>query len=226
MTGSKYVYEKDVISLILFTDGVNYNKSANKSVWAILSSIVELPPILRNSYENINFHSIWSGTNPNFNNFLKNENKEIDFLLKNGIKYKNILLKIRIFCFISDTPARGKALNMKLFNGKMACIMCMHPTEYTTKTIYPMLNENIKLRTHSTYIEQVQSTLISNKCEFGIYGVSYLSNWMILPDSVIFDYMHMCLQGTFKYILCAFFERKNHKSQFYLGKLIRFLQSN
>ena len=78
INGAAYSYKDDTFNLILFTDAANYTKSSNKSMWAIYSSVVELPSILRNSYENIIFNSSWCGTNPEFNSFLKDYNNEID----------------------------------------------------------------------------------------------------------------------------------------------------
>ncbi|RNA05333.1 hypothetical protein BpHYR1_042709, partial [Brachionus plicatilis] len=39
--------EINTISLVLFADAVNYNKSGPNSMWALLSCVAELPPILR-----------------------------------------------------------------------------------------------------------------------------------------------------------------------------------
>ena len=72
--GRLYEYEKDTFNLILFADAASYNKSGNKSMWAIFSEIVELPPILRHSSENTIFHSSWSHSNPDFNIYLEKYN--------------------------------------------------------------------------------------------------------------------------------------------------------
>lgn len=62
-----YSYEKNTINLLLFANAESYIKSGNKSIWAIFSEIVELPPILRHAAENTIFHSSWSDSNPDFN---------------------------------------------------------------------------------------------------------------------------------------------------------------
>ena len=71
MNGEAYVYEENMFNLVLFADAANYNKSGNRSMWAVFSTLVELPPILRSSYENIIFHSSWTGSNPDFNLYLE-----------------------------------------------------------------------------------------------------------------------------------------------------------
>jgi hypothetical protein len=42
-------------------------------MWAVFSTLVELPPILRSSYGNIIFHSSWTGSNPDFNVYFNME---------------------------------------------------------------------------------------------------------------------------------------------------------
>ena len=44
MNGRLYTFEKDTFNLVLFADAAAYNKSGNKSMYAIFSEIVELPP--------------------------------------------------------------------------------------------------------------------------------------------------------------------------------------
>ena len=201
INGAAYSYEKDTYNLILFADAANYTKSGNKSFWAIFSSIVELPPLLRDSYENIIFHSMWSGSNPEFNIFLEKYNEEIDEVVIFDLKFKFLLLnlnifisnhfiqilkegiyikslnkklKIRIHGFTGDTPARDKATNKKGFNGKFGCLNCLHPTEYKdNKTIYPFITK-IKLRTNTNYIQHLTEAEKTKNCYKGIKGFNYL----------------------------------------------------
>ena len=55
MNGKAYEHEEDTFNLVLFADAANYNKSGNRSMWAVFSTLVELPPALRSCYENIIF---------------------------------------------------------------------------------------------------------------------------------------------------------------------------
>ena len=78
INSNAYNYKENTFNLMLFADAANYTKSGNRSIWTIFSTLVELPPSIRDSYENIIFHSMWSGSNPDFNVYLKEYNAEID----------------------------------------------------------------------------------------------------------------------------------------------------
>lgn len=215
----KWVYEENKLSLILFTDAVNYVKSANKSIWAIFSCIAELPPLLRCSYDNILFHSMWSGPNVDFNLFLEKYNSNIDEVIKNGLFFNNKKITIKIHAFIADSPARSKATNTKQFNGKYGCIKCYHPSARNsdnTSTIYPVLKK-IQIKTNENYVNDVNEAISKNKPVNGVKGFTYLSNWLTIPESILYDYMHMCLIGSFKKMIEFFFDSKNKQKDYYIG---------
>ena len=140
MCGEAYKFEDDTLNLILFADAATYNKSCNKSMWAVFSAIVEMPKILRYSSENIIFHSSWYGLNPDFNIFLEKYNKQIDKIIDSGILMDDgKKIKFKIHTFLGDAPARAKACNCNAYNGKYGCIKCHHPTIFTSTTVYPSL---------------------------------------------------------------------------------------
>jgi hypothetical protein len=76
--GNNYIFEENKISLLLFTDEVSYMKSSNHKMWAVFSSIVELPPIIRNNSDNIIFHSLLQP----FNQLCNNADVDDKYLLK------------------------------------------------------------------------------------------------------------------------------------------------
>lgn len=215
--GSNYIIEDNTINLILFVDAVSYNKSGATSMWAVFSSIVELPPILRCSYENILFHSFWSGPDIKFNLFLEKYNSEIDQLIK-GFDFNGLKLKVKIHVFIADGPGRAKCLNCHQHNGAYGCIFCLHPTARHKKTtVYPLL-DNIYLRTHAAYVNQVNKAIEINKPVMGVKGPTYVSNWLAIPDFVILDYMHLCLIGSFKWYVNHICDSAKSKSKpYYIG---------
>ncbi len=135
------------------------------------------------------------------------------------IESLNLLITVKVHVFLGDAPARSKACNSIQFNGKYGCIDCLHPTarpEHTT--IYPNL-PNIEIRTHERYLKHVELSKTAHKNVYkGIKGESYLSNWIELPDAQIKDYMHLCLQGSFKAIIMSLFNSINHRENYYLGK--------
>jgi len=232
MNGAAYTFEPCTLHLILFADAATYNKSGNRSQWFVFSALVELPPILRYTEENIIFHSSWSGSNPDFNTYFEKYNGEIDILLKNGLLINKTHYKFKVHLFIADAPARAKGCVCSSFNGKYGCIKCMHPTIYKTKTIYPKLKtvqnfevirrnregeiisrtkpfkelKSINIRSNSMYNEQVLRALQTGNPHLGIKGYSYLSNWIRIPRMVIFDKMHMSDIGTFKTMFNNFFD--------------------
>lgn len=218
--GKKYTYIENTLSLILFVDAVTYTKSVSNSIWAIFSCIVELPPIVRCSFENILFHSLWSGNDIDFDLFLYKYNNELDEIIKNGLIINNTKYNIRILGFIGDSPARSKVLNTIQFNGYYGCLMCLHPTSRNSKNttqIYPLL-ENVQLRTDKIYKQQVKFSLENGVCYFGVKGDTFISNWIDIPSSVLLDYMHLCLIGSFKSMVNNLFDSKNKYESYYLGK--------
>ena len=224
MNGDAYTYEQDVLHLILFADAASYNKSGNRSQLFVFSAIAEMPYNKRYRLENVIFHSSWSGSKPDFNTFLEKYNGEIDVLIKNGINVNNTHYRFKVLIFIADAPCRSEGCFCSSFNGKYGCIKCLHPTIYTTKTIYPKLEtvknwkiekkdkdgnvikvtqpfkdlQSINLRSKRIYNEQVLQAMESHQTCKGIKGYSYLSEWVDIPRMVIYDKMHMTDIGTFK----------------------------
>ena len=111
-------------TLVLFADAAAYNKSGNKSMYAIFSEIVELPT------QNTIFHSRWSHSNPDFNIFLENFKGQLETLLANGIKIDGRVFKFKMHLLIWDKPVKAKMCKFTNFNEKYGCIKCMHPTIY------------------------------------------------------------------------------------------------
>ena len=128
---------------------------------------------------------------------------------------------------IADAPERALLLNMNKFNGKFGCIMCMQPGQNLNKNKrgnnhkYPYNAEQLKVRTESRYMQQVNESIRNNACFEGIKGATHLSKWLPLPTSIIIDYMHASLLGTTKHMLNIWLSLSNCKKEFYLGRKIR-----
>ena len=105
MNGKAYEHEEDTFNLVLYSDAANYNKSGNRSIWAVFSTLVELPSVLRSCYENIIFHSNWTGSNPDFNIYLEKYNSQIDYIREHGIEFNHKIYKFKIHILIADAPA-------------------------------------------------------------------------------------------------------------------------
>jgi len=219
-SGWKYKYEENVLNLVLFADGVNYTKSSSKTIWALLSCIVELPQRIRESHENIISHSMWSGSNPDFNVFLELYNTQTTDLLTNGLIYKDKLIRFKIHIFVGDAPARCKICKSVQFNGKYGCFNCLHPTSRVGQTTIYEYIKNVQLRTEEIYKTQLDTCIENNDEPYqGIKGEAFLSTWMIIPERITIDYMHSSVIGTFKRFINFFFNTKNHEHGSYLGHL-------
>ena len=201
----------------MFADGVNYNKSSSKTIWALLSSIVELPQFLRESHGNIIAHSLWSGSNPDFNVFLECYNKQTSDLLKNGLPFRGKTIRFKIHFFCGDAPATAKMVKSIQFNGKFGCLKCLHPTSRLNRTtIYPYIKD-IPLRTNEIYEAQVKECLAKSKPFEGIKDEAFLSLWLTIPENVHREYMHASLIGSFKRMFCYPLLSTNHTKDFYIG---------
>lgn len=126
---SRYNYDEDTITLTLFADSMSLSKSNKVSMWALASSINELPLTIRTSKNYIIIHALWVGSIKDFNCFLKNYSG-IDKLIDNGISIDGYQLSVKIYCCLADAPAGAKIFNTTQFNGGFSCLHCMHPNKF------------------------------------------------------------------------------------------------
>ena len=113
---------------MLFNDASALTKSTNCSMTMLASTIVELPPLLRNSKNNLIVHSLWTG-NIDINTCLEKYNKEINELINEGLfiaKY-NQILNFRIIGLLADSVGRPKISYSTQFNGAFGCPYCQNP---------------------------------------------------------------------------------------------------
>ena len=119
------------IALNLFVDAAKFSNSTNKSYWAMLASISNLPPLARNSFQNILKIFLLSASNFGLEYFLTNYLGQFSNLISNGINVEGLgKIKIRVISFISDLPALAKMTNSVQFNGEFGCIKCYNKGIY------------------------------------------------------------------------------------------------
>ena len=131
----KYDMDNLTLNLVLYTDGVQITKNPVKSIWPVFCSIVELPPILRNSNINKIICGNWEGlkkpsSNILFENLISQmKNYELNgIILGNKHSLRRIYLKFYgIFC---DIPAKCMLMNMTYFNGYFSCPYCFIKGSY------------------------------------------------------------------------------------------------
>ena len=64
-----------------------------------------------------------------------------------------------------------------------------------------------------------------NCCILGIKKKSLLSDYMLLPECNLIDYMHACCEGSYKHILELWLDTHNHKESYYMNSK-RILQNH
>ncbi|CAF1009670.1 unnamed protein product, partial [Brachionus calyciflorus] len=210
--------EEKKISIILFTDDVQFSKSSNKKVYAILGQIFELPPKIRFSMNNIISFLFFIGPKPNFNILFNEYLKDFVNILNSGIflKQHKLNINIKIHACVADAPARARISNNKQFNGLYGCLHCLNPGQLEGNTrIYEY--GNYPLRDKNSYGEALKIIGEGSKEFEGVKGPCFLSLYMPFPDGFILDYMHLCLEGTFKSLLNIWLDSKNHfYKEFYM----------
>jgi hypothetical protein len=121
------VKDNESINLLVFADGITFKKSKSSSMVAMLSSIVEMPPLLRASYENIVTHFLICKSNPDLEKFFDKNRQELFSVFKTKIHLKKInkFVKINIIAIVADLIEIPKLLNVMQFNANEgSCLQC------------------------------------------------------------------------------------------------------
>ncbi len=123
------------ISLCLFIDGAQFNKSNNGTIWAILGIVANLPPLIRSAFNNLIKILFIHGTLFDFNGIFAKHLSKLKSLLANGltIMVSNCETKItvNIHALIADNPGRAKICYCRQHNGRFGCFHCLSQC-YTT----------------------------------------------------------------------------------------------
>jgi hypothetical protein len=118
------------ISLILFIDGAQFNKSENGSIWAILGIITNLPPKVRSSFANILKILFINGRIFDFNGIFDKHMSSFNDMVTNGVEVligtSIMRVKVYIHGLIGDAPCRAKTCYCKQHNGVTHIYGCFH----------------------------------------------------------------------------------------------------
>ena len=103
--------------------------------WPVFASLVELPPIIRESKNNKLIAGVWYGYNDPCSDVLfESLFNEINKLKKNGIeielKDRKVKILVNIYGLIADAPAKALCLNIKGPNGYFSCPYCLIKGEF------------------------------------------------------------------------------------------------
>ncbi|XP_060556799.1 uncharacterized protein LOC132717364 isoform X2 [Ruditapes philippinarum] len=216
------------------TDGVNLYSSSKVELWPVFMAINELSPELRFSRENLLVLGLWQGKGkPPFKQFLAYICQEINILTQNGIQMemeeKLYVVYLRVLCVTMDLPAKAAVLNMTLYNGREACILC----EETGVTVaqgrghcrsYPYRTENelFPIRSHDSVIESMRNASAIHRIKGfkGLSGLACLQEFDLV-NGIVPDYMHAVLLGIVKTILNKWFSPTESGKDHFIGKELK-----
>ncbi|CAF4164439.1 unnamed protein product [Rotaria magnacalcarata] len=187
----KYHLE-NIISILLHVDGISLTRSTRLKMWLFSGSLVELPPLLRYRRYNMLLLSIWVGcTEPEPHIWLKSIVPKINYIKTQG-----------------DCPALRLILNFIGHGGYFCCWYCYLQGEHVHNKRQYKYEERVILRDSMTYLQESKLVYKNNVNVFEHVGVTVLEPIMdmSLPDSIIADYLHICLLGHAKAIIRNLYE--------------------
>ncbi|CAF3953082.1 unnamed protein product [Rotaria sordida] len=201
------------LSLMLSTDGkpLIKSKQSKTSVWPVISFLVEIPPPLREYFNNIVLLGLWhSPVTPPCSLLLDKIVNNIKLLMATGINIylnnKMIHFSINVQLITGDFPARSKCNRLVNHNGFYACSRCLFEG---TRCSSPCGNHTLYRWTDFILTPQAQRTQEHmnlcaqqinsvNKIVFGVAGTSPLASILSIPQQSTFDYFHLVLEIHFR----------------------------
>lgn len=185
------------------TDGGAFTQNTDLDIWPFQLELLNLPPSLRQSAENILLLALISGNGkPSLKECLPHVLKHLPHqMLINGIT-------VNIHCnlFVCDLPALATVFNVKQFNGKFPCPKCLHPGQSSSVgrvRILPYsmeLKHSIPLRCDDKHLIHVASASNGHPV-YGVKGESALDERITFPSGYVIDTMHCLFEGQIKFIL-------------------------
>ena len=226
MKPGRFLSVPEHLGLMLNTDGVAVFKSSKHSLWPIYLCLTNLPPEMRMRKNNILLAGLWYGSvKPIMSIILKPVLESIAHLNLLGMQVKtsvgNKHVRARLLLSVFDLPAKALAVNMKQFNGKYGCLYCTHPGKSIRQGALIFPPDTYPTRTHADIQKWSKEAQQLGSAVFGIKGESPLASHIDLVNSIPIDYMHAVLEGVTKQFLTMWFNTKNHKSSFYLGRKVK-----
>lgn len=225
---AKNIIKDNDITLQVNTDGLKIKKNTKKVSWAILATILELPPRLRN--KNQLLLGFWYGTRkPCMNMFMQPFAEEMRLLNETGfnstpyLSDEEVNIKVHVLLFTVDSVARPLVQNMSQFNGEYGCPYCLqkgHRIRVGNGTSRIYRYGKYKARTEEQHWKHIKSALKKKERIKGVKGPSILQS---IPGLHIIhgfppDYLHSCLEGVGKMIALAWFDPQYKDKPFYLNK--------
>ena len=153
--------------------------------------------------------------------------------LTNGFDLKvpnrRLSCKLRIQGQVADLPAKAASLNMKQYNGKFGCSICLEPGEKDGDNPllrhYPYKATKAPLRNHEDTMQHAD--LASSKSSiFSVKGSSPVHEILKIPEKVLLDFMHQVLEGELYRRLKSFFFLSSNEAPFCLKECIHAIDTS
>ena len=223
MARDGFLTKPENLALMLNTDGVQKLKSSSMNIWPVYLAVTNFPPHLRMNLDHIILAGIWAGAKkPPMDVLLSPVISAIASLSSKGIEI-NIgsskkIVRAELVAAVFDLPARSAVLNMKQYNGEYGCTCCTSIGKRLGGSRIYLPNGKAPLRTHSETQSLANRALHEGNAQKGVKGFSTLSKVLNIPHSIPLDYMHCILEGVTKLLINCWFNSKNHRSTYYLGR--------
>lgn len=116
---------------------------------------------------------------------------------------KNLAYKLKVYSITGDCPALRLILSFIGHGGYFCCWYCYIHGEHEHKKRQYRYEQQVILRDSMTYLQESKIACENNSNVFGHLGVTVLEPIMDipLPDSIIADYLHICLLGHSKTVI-------------------------
>ena len=176
-------------SITWHIDGSTAIKSRNVKIWPIFAIIIELPKHLRYSFRNVLFCGLWYGKEkPDFALFQTPFVMDV-LSLMNGfvveLPNRHLPCKLRIQGQVADLPAKAASINLKQFNGKFGCSVCLEPGEKDRDNpllkYYPYKATKAPLPNHEDTMHHAKLADVGSSI-FGVKGQSPVHQILKIPE--------------------------------------------
>lgn len=122
------------LTLCANTDGMAPYDRTTAQIWPVWSVINEFPMSARMKEEFMLLHHIWPRGKPAMNVFMGDVAQELNKLSLDGMVLwkspgRRVIVKIEVFCFTCDAPAKAGILMHVLGTGFWGCPHCMEQGE-------------------------------------------------------------------------------------------------
>ena len=106
------------------SDGVRIINSKKRSLWPLWLGILNLTPVLRCMFANINLAKLWLGRGkPDWNVFFSQIKESLQS--ESSIEWKGTFWEVNFVTklLVADLPAKASILNMQQFNTYFGCTL-------------------------------------------------------------------------------------------------------